>query len=169
MTRTPKTAGAGHRTPAPAPSPEPVAPPAGSGPDAAVEVTPAAVPGIAHSPSARPRGNTGTSRSPGRDVPVQTSPPGTPPPGGDSDRAAGPRRRGSGSPIDPAGAERSDAAVPAAPPARRGKDARDAWRAAESALHAAQRNARGRRGGTTAPKGGYRPGMGRRTPPGGAS
>jgi hypothetical protein len=159
---TPKTAGAGHRTPAPAPSPAPVAPPAGAGPDAALEsdpVTRAAAPGITESRSRDARGSSSS-------LPA-LAPTGA---GRDSDRAAGPRRRGSGSPADPAaGALPRDSAPAAGATPLRGKAWQDAVKAAESALHAEQRNARGRRGGTTAAKGGYRPGMSRRTPPGGAS
>lgn len=64
-----------------------------------------------------------------------------------------------------------DETVPSGPAARggsTGQDARDAWKAAQSALNAGKRRRRGRyRPRGAAP--GYGPGMGRRMPPDGAA
>lgn len=172
--RTPQTGGTASPRAVSAPAPGPARrPPAGPGLNAADDSLSAAAGGDANPPSHA----TGTPVLPGAGVPAQTSPSAQANPSprdaepdtsadGDSGRAPGSRRRGTGSPADGTGETHTGPVSPAAAPGLRGKEWRDAVKTAKSRQAAAQRNQRGRytRNDTTS----YRPGMGRMNPGGSA-
>lgn len=136
----------------------PVPPPAGSADSGQAEPPPRLAARNAGVPASPPYAGTPAPRSSGTHHP---RPGGVPDPDGGPGASQWP---GTGTaPQAPAG----DAVV-RHPASLAGQDARDAWKAAQSALNAEKRRRRGR----YRPKGaapGYGPGMGRRMPPDGAA